>query len=112
MRTMTKTYRLFRVYCLICIASLCALLAVTGFLTAKHQTEETVFNASYSTVRVYSSEENVVVNMAGKVFHFVPQKFIYIIEKAKPVIFAPVNNVIELAEAARGRGRRAVEPHG
>lgn len=109
---MTKNYKLFRVYCLICIASLCALLAVTGFLTAKQQTEETVFNATYSTVRVYSSEENVVINAAGKVIHFVPQKFIYIIEKAKPVIFAPVNNVIELAEAARNRGRRASEPHG
>ena len=76
MSTMTKNYRLFRSYCLVCIISLSVLLGATGFLTARQRTEETVFNSSYSTVRVFSSEENVVVNLAGRVFRFVPQKFI------------------------------------
>lgn len=99
---MTKTYKLFRVYCFICTVVLCVLLVVTGFLTAKYQTEETVFKATYSTVRVYSSEENLIVNFAGNIIHLVPQKIIYIIEKASPVVLAPINNVIELIKAIFG----------
>lgn len=95
---MTKTYKLFRVYCFTCIIVLCILLVIIGFLTAKYQTEETVFKAAYSTVRVYSSDENLIVNFAGNIVHLAPEKIVYIIEKARPVVFAPINNVIELVK--------------
>ena len=96
---MTKTYKLFRVYCFICIIVLCVLLVAVGFLTAKYQTEETVFKATYSTVRVYSSEENLVVNFAGNILQLAPDKIADTIEKIRPVVLAPVNNVIELIKA-------------
>lgn len=99
---MTKTYRLFRVYCFVCVSVLCVLLVVIGFLTAKYQTEETVFKSTHSTVRVYSSSENIVMNMAGKVVKIREDEVEEAIDKVSPIIFMPIDNVIELIKAIRG----------
>lgn len=98
---MTKTYKLFRVYCFVCIMILCLLLVSVGLITVKQQTEETVFNATYSTVKIYSSKENIVMKFGEELIKIKPEKIVYTAEKASPVIFAPINNVIELIKAVK-----------
>lgn len=93
---MNKTYKFFRTYCLIAITVLFILLFSVGICTAKFQTDETVFKATYSTARMFASEKNVTVNLGGKIISFMPQTVIFVFERARPILLAPINNVIEL----------------
>lgn len=96
---MKKNYRLFKIYCLMSIAVLGVLLVSVGLLSAKYETDETVFKATYSTVRVFSGENNVTVNLGGKILSFVPSNFISVFEALRPFILAPINNFLELIKA-------------
>lgn len=99
---MDKTYRIFKAYCLTVIAVLCVLLFAVGIYTAKLQTDETVFKSTYSTVRVLTGENNVTVNLGGRILNFVPDTASAIFEKARIVLLAPINNIIELIKQAVG----------
>lgn len=96
---MKKNYRLFRIFCLTSIAILGLLLLSVGLLTAKYETDEAVFKATYSTVRIFSGENNVTVNLGGKILNFVPSRLISIFEALRPLILAPINNFLELVKA-------------
>lgn len=93
---MKKNYRLFRVYCLSAICILGVLLFAVGMCTAKFQTDETVFKATYSTVRVFSGENSVTVNFGGRILSFVPSTVISVLEKIRPIFLSPINNFVEL----------------
>lgn len=93
---MNKTYRLFRAYCLTAITVLCLLLLAVGVCTAKIQTDETVFKAAYSTVGVFAAKDSVTVNLGGKILNFMPRTAISLCEKARIILLAPINNLIEI----------------
>ncbi len=93
---MNKRYKLFRIYCILAIFILGALLFAVGLCTAKFQTDETVFKATYSTVRVFSAEDSMTLNFGGNILTFNPSDIIRIFEKARVVLLAPFNNFIEL----------------
>lgn len=95
---MNKTYRLFKSYCLTVIAVLCVSLLVIGICTAKLQTDEAVFKANYSTVRVLAGESNITVNLGGRILSFSPEAISAVCEKLRIVFLAPINNIIEIVK--------------
>lgn len=97
---MKTNYKLFRAYCLTAICILGALLFAVGLCTAKFQTDETVFKATYSTVGVFSSDDSVTVNLGGKIISFTPSEIAYVFEKVRLIFLAPINNLIELVRVA------------
>ncbi|MDD6021805.1 MAG: hypothetical protein ACI4GA_04760 [Acutalibacteraceae bacterium] len=93
---MTGTYKLFRTYCITAIISLCLLLLSVGVCTAKFRTDEAAFKANYSTVSVFTAQDDVTVNLGGRIMNFSPQKVTKAIEKSRPIVLAPVNDIIEI----------------
>ncbi len=97
---MTKTYKLFKTYCIIAIAVFCVLLFAVGICTAKYQTDKAVFKATYSTARIFSSENNITVNLGGKIISFDPQSVNENLERIRAVLLIPINNIIEFVRNA------------
>ena len=92
---MTKSYKIFRVYCIIAISILCILLLTVGFLTAKYQTETAVFSSSHSVMQVYPANDGVVINLSGKIISVESQIGKDIFRSLSYTVFAPFNNLIQ-----------------
>lgn len=91
---MTKSYKIFRIYCIIAIIALCLLLLTVGFLTAKYQTETAVFSSSHSVMQVYPANDGVVVNLSGKIISLESQTGKDIFDFLSYTVLAPLNNLI------------------
>lgn len=95
---MNNEYKVFRVFCLTAVSLLLALLLTTGILTAKYQTEQTVFGTQRSVLQVYEKSGGAVLNLNGKVSEINPQLFFKGMDILSFTLLAPVNNFIELGK--------------
>ena len=93
---MNGEYKIFRIFCAAAIGILVSLLITTGIMTAKYQTEQTVFGDTHSVVQVYEKEGGRVFNFNGKISETEPEKYMKYFDVLSYTLFAPVNNFIEL----------------
>lgn len=91
--------KIFRVFCIFSIAILCALLVTTGIITAKYQTEQTVFGYDHKVVRIYENKGSAVMSAGEKIAKFNVGDFSGVFDFVSHTALAPIDNVIELIKA-------------
>lgn len=96
---MKDEYKIFRVFCIVAAVILFSLLVTTGIMTAKYQTEQTVFGDSHSVIQIYERDNGFLMNLNGKISETEPQKWLRYADVLSYTLFAPVNNFIQLGKA-------------
>lgn len=100
---MNNDNKIFRVFCIFSIAVLCALLVTTGILTAKYQTEQTVFGNSHEVVRIYEKTGSAVMSAGNKIAKLDFNDFSGVFDFVSHTFLAPIDNVIEIVRIVTGK---------
>lgn len=95
---MKDEYKVFRVFCIVSVIILLSLLVTTGIMSAKYQTEQTVFGYSHSVLQIYENENGFLMNFNGRISEAQPQKWLRYADILSYTLFAPLNNFIELGK--------------
>lgn len=95
---MKDEYRLFRIFCVVSASVMCALLLLTGILTAKNKTEQTVLGKPYETLKIYEKEEGTVLFSQGRIFNVNPGDYKEAGELLLRTVFSPISNIYDFTQ--------------
>lgn len=81
---------------------MCILLLVTGVLTAKYNSETTVFGTEHPVVQVFKAQDRTLINVSGRIFDYEPEKVKKYALAAWRIVLSPVGNITEAISSIRG----------